>query len=274
MSLPVSLALFLWLHGALASTQTRSDVDIRGLSFTGSSFTAAGGPPGSCRLLETFGGVNEAKYRDWASGTGAPISSTSFSIDGMVSEYPGSNEEECACLAGPRSDPCWFALGLVFAVTDKYFSKQAPSAPALGLASFNVNPTARRFALTGTISFNEWLFTIPSLPEGSPAPDLHFTFNMAAQSCDRNAQAPGGTANPSRFMKNFVSFWNPGNLSISASTRWRCTVAAPANLIRVSLDGNVIPIATAVITASSAKQVTVEAGTVATMSQLPRPVLS
>lgn len=77
-----------------------------------------------------------------------------------------------------------------------------------------------------------------------------------------------------RFMKNFVSFWNPGNLSISASTRWRCTVAAPANLIRVSLDGNVIPIATAVITASSAKQVTVEAGTVATMSQLPRPVLS
>lgn len=102
--------------------------------------------------------------------------------------------------------PNRFALGLVFAVTDKYFSKQAPSAPALGLASFNVNPTARRFALTGTISFNEWLFTIPSLPEGSPAPDLHFTFNMAAQSCDRNAQAPGGTANPSRC----VSGWGSG----------------------------------------------------------------
>ncbi|KAG2439198.1 hypothetical protein HXX76_004561 [Chlamydomonas incerta] len=260
--------LFLWVHSASASAQTRSDVDIRGLSFRASI-------PQPCGLLEIAGGVNEATYRNWVSGTGAPAASTTLSIDGVVTEYTGTNQEECACLAGPRTAPCWITLGLGLApnTVNKYFTRQAVSGPAdLGLTSFDVNPTTRRFALTGELTFDHWFYTDPPLPEGSPAPDLRFSFNIAAQSCASEALAPGGTTQPFRFMSNFLSLANPGDLSRSTFTRSRCALAAPGALVRISLDGAVISTATAAFTSASFTQVTVEAGSAATLSQLPRPV--
>ncbi|KAG2453617.1 hypothetical protein HYH02_001832 [Chlamydomonas schloesseri] len=258
---------------SVTSTQIRSDVDVRGLTFRGGVFKPAG-ESSTCSFIETFGGVNEATYRDWASGTGTPKFTTSISIDGAFSEYTGTSEEECACLAGPRTDPCWFMLGLVFNSADKYFSKQAASARELGLTSFDINPTTRRFALAGTITLREWLTTNPPLPEGSPAPDVRFAFSSSnAQSCDGGAQLPGGTAKPFVLMLKLRSLWNPGNLSRRADTRSRCALAAPATLVRVSLDGTPVPVIAAAVTTSSTKDVVVEAGNPSSLSGLPRPLL-